>query len=95
MFMAKRETRQAERKWRDTKSAIFKNLYRQAKHKVSKLEHTAKCKHYTKRIALASCIKELHQVVHALSNIHPSKKLPTIYASADISSIFIKHFTNE
>ena len=37
---------------------------------------------------------ELHQIVNILSNTHPSKKLPTIYPSADLPSIFIKHFTN-
>ena len=42
IFMAKRERRQAERKWRNTKLTIFKDLYGQAKHKVSKLVHTAK-----------------------------------------------------
>ena len=34
LFMAKRERRQAERKWRNTKLTIFKDLYRQAKQKV-------------------------------------------------------------
>ena len=43
LSIAKRERRQAERKWRNTKLTIFKDLYRQAKHKVSKLVHTAKC----------------------------------------------------
>ena len=43
LFIAKRERRQAERKWRNTKLTIFKDLYRKAKHKVSKLVHTAKC----------------------------------------------------
>ena len=42
LFIAKRERRQAERKWRNTKLAIFKDLYGQAKHKVSILVHTAK-----------------------------------------------------
>ena len=46
-----------ERKWRNTKLTIFKDLNRQAKHKVSKLVHTAKCKSYTERIALASTSK--------------------------------------
>ena len=53
LFISKRERRQAERKWRNTKLTIFKDLYRQAKHKASKLVHTAKCKFYTERIALA------------------------------------------
>ena len=43
LSMAKRERFQAERKWRNTKLSIFKDLCRQAKHKVSKLVHTAKC----------------------------------------------------
>ena len=38
---------------------------------------------------------ELHQIVNALSNRHPPKILPTIYPSADLPSIFIKHFTNK
>ena len=95
LFMAKRKRRQAERKWRNTKLTIFKDLYRQAKHKVSKLVHSAKCKFYTERIALASSSKELHQILNTLSNRHPPKILPTIYPSADLPSIFIKHFTNK
>ena len=79
LFIAKRERRQAERKWMNTKLIIFKDLYRQAKHKVSKLVHTAKCKFYTERIALASSSEELHQIVNTLSNRHPPKILPTIY----------------
>ena len=92
--MAKRERRQAERKLRNTKLTIFMDLYRQAKYKVSKLVHTAKCQFYTKRIALASSSKELHQIVNALSNRHPLIILPAIYPSADLPSIFIKHSTN-
>ena len=95
LFIAKRERRQAERKWRNTKLTIFKDLYGQAKHKVSKLVHTAKCKSYTERIALASSSKELHQIVNTLSNRHPPKILPTIYPSADPPSIFSKHFTSK
>ena len=95
LFIAKIERHQAKRKWRNTKLTIFKDLYRQAKHKVSKLVHTAKCKFYTERIALASSSKELHQIVNTLSNRNPPKILPTIYPSADLPSIFIKHFTNK
>ena len=95
LFIAKRERRQAERKWRNTKLAIFKDLYRQAKHNVSKLVHTAKCMFYTEGIALASSSKELHQIVNTLSNRHHPKIMPTIYPSADLPSIFIKHFTNK
>ena len=95
IFMAKSKRRQAERKWRNTKLTIFKELYRQAKHKVSKLVHSAKSMYYTEGIALASSSKELHQIVKILSNRHPPKILPTIYPRADLPSIFIIHFTNK
>ena len=95
LFIAKRERDQAERKLRDTKLTVFRDMYRQAKHKVSKLVHMAKRQFYTKRIALASSIKELHQIVNTLSNRHPPKILPTIYPSADLPSISIKHLTNK
>ena len=95
LFIAKRERRHAERKWRDTKLTIFKDLYRQAKHKVSKPEHAAKCTFCNELIALATSSKELHQIVNTLSNRHPPKILPTIYPSADLPSIFIKQITNK
>ena len=66
LLIAKKERRQAESKWRNTMLAIFNDLYRQAKHKVSKLVHTAKCKFYNERIALASSSKELQQIVNTL-----------------------------
>ena len=69
---------------------IFKDLNRQARHKAC-----AKCKFLTEGIALASSSNELHQIVNTLSNRHPPKILPTIYPSADLPSIFIKHFTKK
>ena len=78
LSIAKRKIRQAEREWRNTKLTIFKDLYRQAKHKVSKLVHTAKCKFYTDGIAIASSSKQLHQIVNTFSNRHPPRTLPTI-----------------
>ena len=74
---------------------MFKDLYRQAKHKVSKLVHTARCKFYTEGIDLASSSKKLHQIANTLSNIHPPKILPTICPSADLPSIFINHLTKK
>ena len=57
--------------------------------------HTAKCKFYTEGIALVSSSKELHQIVNTFSNRHAPKLLPTIYPSADLPSLSIKHFTNK
>ena len=44
-------------------------MFGQAKHKVSKLVHTAKCKFYTDGIALASSSKELQQIVNTLNRM--------------------------
>ena len=49
LFIVKRIRRQAEMKWRNTKLTIFKDLYRQAKHKVSRIVHSDKCKFYTEK----------------------------------------------
>ena len=49
LFKAKRERHQAERKLRNTKLTIFKDLYRQAKHNVSKLMHRARCLFYAEK----------------------------------------------
>ena len=95
LFIAKRERHQAERKWRNIKVLIFKDVYRQAKHKVSKLVHAAKCKFHTERIVLASSSKELHEIVNTLSNRHPPKILPTILPNADLPSLCIKHSTKK
>ena len=40
-YIALSERRRPERKWRNTKLTIFMDLYRQAKHNVSNLVHTA------------------------------------------------------
>ena len=57
--------------------------------------HTARCKFYTGRIDLASSSEELHQIVYTLSNRHAPNILPTIYPSADLPSLFIKHPTSK
>ena len=62
---------------------------------VSILVHTAKYESYTERIDKASSSKELRQMVNALSNRHPPMILPNICPSADLPSLFIKHFTNK
>ena len=71
----------------ENKVKYFQGFVQTGKTHLSKLVHTAKCKVYTERIALASSIKELHQIVNTHSNRHPPKILPTIYPSADLPSI--------
>ena len=78
LVKSKRERRQAERKWRNTKITIYKDLYRQAEHNVSKHVLTAKCQFYAEGIALAYSSTERHQILSTLSNKYPPKILPTI-----------------
>ena len=92
---SKRERHQAGKKWRNTKLTISWDFNRQEKHKVSSLVHTARYKFSTERIALSSFSKELHQIVNTLSNRHRLTILPTIYRSADVLSLFIRHFNNK
>ena len=73
----------------------FQGLVQTGKEQGFKCVHTAKCKSYTERMALASSSKELHQIVNALSNRHPPKIFPAIYPSADLPNIFIMPFTNK
>ena len=80
---------------KEHKVNYFQGLVQTGKVQCFKTCHTDKCKFYTERIGLASSSKQLHQIVSTLSNRHPPKILPTIYPSADLPSIFIKHFTNK
>ena len=81
-------------KMEEHKVNYFQGLVQTGKAQGFNLVHTAKCQFCTDGITLASSSKELHQIVNTLSNRHPPKILPTIYLSADLPSIFIRHFTN-
>ena len=87
--MEKRERRRAEIKWRNTKLTIFKDLYR-FQNFCTQLNVN-----FTLKECLSSSSKELHQIVNTLSNRHPPRILPTIYPSADLPSLFIRHITNK
>ena len=50
---------------------------------------------FTVKKAVACFSKELNQIVDTLSNRHPPKIFPTIYLSADLPSLFIKHFNDK
>ena len=70
-------------KMEETMLIIFEDLYRHAKHNVSKLVNTDRRQYYTVGIALLFLCKELHQLAYALSN-RLLPKLLTIFASYDL-----------
>ena len=92
--MDNRERCQVERKLWNTMLENLQYSYRQAKHKVASVVHTAKFKYCTERIAQAFSSEDLHQIVNTLSNILPPNILPTIYPSVNLPIIFIKHYIN-
>ena len=55
---------------------------------------TAKIKINANSLALSTSSKELDQIVDTLPNRHPSKTLPTIYPSAELLSLFARHFSD-
>ena len=91
LFIAKRKTSSRE-EMEEHKVNYFQGLVQTGKAQGFKTCAHSKCKYYTERIALASSSKELHQIVNTHSNRYPPKILPTIYHSADLPSIFIKHY---
>ena len=50
LLEAKRIRRQAERKWRNTNLTVFKDLYKKAKHHVTKVVLNAKKLYYNSKI---------------------------------------------
>ena len=58
LLEAKRIRRQAERKWRNTNLTVFKDLYKKAKHHVTKVVLKAKKLYYSSKISSANCSKD-------------------------------------
>ena len=62
-----------KRKKRNSKLTVFKDLYRQAKVKVSELVDTVMYQYYTERINISPSSKEQRQILNTLPYRHPPK----------------------
>uniref|UniRef100_UPI0025CE4F97 hypothetical protein n=1 Tax=Thiolapillus sp. TaxID=2017437 RepID=UPI0025CE4F97 len=60
LLQAKRSRRQAERQWRASGLVVHKELYKKAKHCVTRIVMKAKSLFYNCKISSASSTKELH-----------------------------------
>ena len=83
LFIAKRKRRQAERKWRNTKLTIFKDLYRQARHKVS--HFTLDC-HLTVNAHVSNIARTCYFELRRLASI---RRFLTSTATATLVSAFV------
>ncbi|KAI0216206.1 hypothetical protein LSAT2_031753, partial [Lamellibrachia satsuma] len=74
--MAKQKRRQLERKWRQSRLTIYRDLFKEQRRHVNQLISSAKSTYYTAKITeAASDHKQLYNVVNALL-IKPEASLP-------------------
>ena len=67
MKMARQKRRQLERRWRQSRLTIHRDLFKEQKRHVNQLIASAMSAHYTANITEAACdIKQLYNVVNAL-----------------------------
>ena len=92
---AKRKRRQAERKWLSTGLTVFKDMYKTAKHRVTKIVLKAKSVYYNQQISLASSSKQLYRITNNLLCKSKAKALPTLYPLSSLPDVFCNFFSNK
>jgi hypothetical protein len=91
---AKRQRRQAERKWRRTGLVIDRQLYQAARNRVTELVHNAKSSFYSSKISNCETTKQLYKVTNALlgkSQDHTSPS-PSTFPSSNLAQSFSEFF---
>ena len=63
----------------DTNLTVFKDLYKKAKHHVTKVVLKAKKLYYNSYISSASCSKELYTITNNILSRTKHVHLPTLY----------------
>lgn len=92
MIEAKRDRRRAERKWKSKPLVVFHDIWKKAKHVVSRLVEKAKAMHYNREISQAKSSKELFKITDGLMARKTPKILPSLYQISDLPSIFSDFF---
>ena len=92
---AKRIRRQAERKWRNTNLTVFKDLYKKAKHHVTKVVLKAKKLYYNSKISSANCSKELYKITNNILARTKQVHLPTMYPLSSLPEMFSNYFSDK
>ena len=84
---------QAERKWRNTNLTVFKDLYKKAKHHVTKVVLKAKKLYYNSNILSANCSKELYKITNNILARTKHVHLPTMYPLSSLPEMFSNYFS--
>ena len=88
LLQAKRSRRQAERQWRASGLVVHKELYKKAKHCVTRIVMKAKSPFYTCKISSAFSTKELYSITNDLLAKTKSTPLPTSFSLPDLPWLF-------
>ena len=93
--MAKQNRRQLERRWRQSRLTIHRDLFKEQRRHVNQLIASAKSAHYTAKITEAACdIKQLYNVVNALM-IKPEPGLSDCGSMVQLASKFSAFFQDK
>ena len=93
--MAKQKRRQLERRWRQSRLTIHRDLFKKQRRHVKRLIASAKSAHYTAKITEAACdIKQLYNVVNALL-IKPEYGLSDCGSMDQLASKFSAFFRDK
>ena len=93
--MAKQKKRQLERRWRQSRLTIHRDLFKEQRRHVNQLIASAKSAHYTAKITEAACdIKQLYNVVNALL-IKPEPGLSDSGSMDQLASKFSAFFQDK
>jgi hypothetical protein len=92
---AKRDRRQAEKKWLRTGLTVFKQIYTAAKKKVTSIIHKAKSAHLSNKVLSCVTTTQLFHVCDTLRGRERNTFLPSIHPLCDLPNVFCDFFHQE
>lgn len=92
---AKRARRRAERRWRDSKLTVHRQIFQAARSKVSDLIASAKNSHFQNKIINATSSKELYSTMNDLLGASKDSPLPTTHPLNELPSVFSSFFSSK
>ena len=95
LLQAKRSRRQAERRWRASGLVVHKELYRKAKHCVTRIVMKAKSLFYNCKVSAAPSNKELYSMTNNLLAKTKSTPLSTLLPLPDLPRLVSTFFVTK
>ena len=91
----KRERRQAERRWVQSRLTVDKQIYDSAKQKVVDFVHAAKTKFYSSKVANATSSKELFKTCSNMLGKTTDSALPSTHSLSQLPGLFSDYFNQK